>query len=130
MVIRRASDKEVLEASHRVLARQPYVQTQARMGRLVREELERAGVEGTVAPARVRALVAAAPFARVEIRARPGPREKVLHRCPVCGGKLEKVRNQTLFGGEVTLVMRCERCAYWTDKAKRVPTLYQFHLKD
>ena len=37
------------------------------------------------------------------------------------------VKNQTIWGGEVTLEFRCRRCGYWTGKKKRVPTRYVFH---
>ncbi len=50
-------------------------------------------------------------------------------KCPVCGARLRKVRNMTVFGGTVTLGYRCDRCRYWTGLRKRVPTRYIFTRK-
>jgi hypothetical protein len=105
------------------------VETQKRFGALVAAELQRETPPATVTPERVRRLCAAASWCRLEYRTREGSGHKVLHHCPVCGGRLERVKNQTLFGGEVTLVLRCERCHYRTGKRKRVPTFYSFHWR-
>jgi len=123
----RASDERVLAAAQRVLEIHPAVSTQRRFGELVLKELQQEDPTAQVTPSRVRRLVASAPFCRLEYRAREGPKEKPLSRCPVCGGGLERVKNQTLFGGEVTLVLTCTRCRYRTGRRKRVPTYYSFH---
>lgn len=124
-----ADDEAVRAAAQRVLARERSVQTQARLGRLVEEELRQKDGNFSVTPDRVRRLIATSPFARVEYRTRRGPRGKVLSQCPICGSGLSRVKNQTLFGGEVTLVLRCPTCGYWTGKEKRVPTYYMFHYR-
>lgn len=124
-----ASDEEVLAAAKRILKAERSIQTQGVLGRLVNRELAKEPDAPRVTPSRVRRLVAQAPFARLELKARRGPKEKVLNACPVCSGRLDRVKNQTLFGGEVTLVLRCPQCGYWTGKEKRIPTRYVFHLK-
>ncbi len=125
MAGRAATDDEVLDAARRILETRRFVQTQRQLGRLVVEQLGGRGVT----PGRARRLVAAAPFCRVEYHSREGPAEKVLHSCPICRGRLDRVKNQTLFGGEVTLTLRCPSCGYRTGKRKRVPTLYIFHWR-
>lgn len=122
-----AGDEAILEAARRILARETSVQTQRRLGRLVAQELRREDAGVGLTAERVRRLLARAGFVKLEYRARKGEREKVLHKCPVCWGELRRVKNQTLFGGEVTLVLRCGDCGYWTGKEKRVPTYYVFH---
>lgn len=125
----RADDERVLGAARRVLAERHTVPTQRRFGDFVNAELQKETPHVSVTAARVRRLVAAAAFCRLEYKARDGPAEKVLSSCPVCGGRLDRLKNQTLFGGEVTLVMRCPRCHYRTGKKKRIPTVYSFHWR-
>lgn len=126
---RGADDASVLAAAERVLRRRRYVVTQREFGRLVAEELGTNGPTRPVSGERARRLAASAPFCRLEYHARNGPKEKVLHACPVCAGELMRVKNETLFGGQVTLVLRCRACGYRTGKQKRVPTLYMFHWR-
>lgn len=130
MTFRVAADEVVVAAAQRVLARERSVSTQRRLGLLVEAELRREDDAFGVTAGRVRRLVAAQPFAKLEYRARKGGREKTLHKCPICGGALGRVKNETLFGGEVTLVLRCAACKYWTGKEKRVPTYYVFHYRE
>src|SRR6266571_1125992 len=62
----------------------------------------------------------------LEINCRDTDEMRSLVKCPVCGVRLKKVRNMTVFGGTVTLGYRCERCKYWTGLKRRVPTRYVF----
>ena len=71
-----------------------------------------------VSEPRLRTLVLNSGLVQVEIHTRDGDPDKLLHRCPVCSGPLERVKNQTIYGGEVTLEFRCILCGYWTGKKK------------
>jgi lysophospholipase L1-like esterase len=123
----RTDDASIVEAARRLLASAKTIASQAEMGRQVLRALRESDPQATVTPARVRRLLAVQPFIRLEMRTWKGPREKILNRCPVCSTRLERVKNQTLFGGEVTLTLRCPACGYWTGKEKRIPALYVFH---
>lgn len=125
---RRAEDNEILAAAERALKNRHTVTSQRRMAHLVNDELGKAD-GAAVTGERVRRLLAVAAFCQVDVKTREGPAEKVLHACPVCASRLQRVKNQTLFGGEVTLTLRCSACGYWTGKKKRVPTLYVFHYR-
>jgi len=127
--VSRAADERVLAAARTVLEIHGTVDTQKRFGELVLDVLRQDDPAAGVTGPRVRRLVASAPFCRLEYRSREGRADKPLNRCPVCASGLERVKNQTLFGGEVTLVLRCPRCRYRTGKRKRVPTFYSFHLR-
>ena len=125
----RTDDAAILDAARRVLASAKSIVSQREMHTQVLRELRQQNSKAAVTPERVRRILATQPFVRMELRARKGPKEKVLTRCPVCGTRLERVKNQTLFGGEVTLTLRCPACGYWTGKDKRIPTLYIFHYQ-
>lgn len=122
-------DAEVIAAVRRVLQRATTIVSQRELRHQVVRELERTRPGAAVGEERVRRLAAVQPFVRLELHSRRGDRQKVLNRCPVCDARLERLKNQTLFGGEVTLTLRCPRCHYWSGKEKRVPTLYIFHLQ-
>lgn len=125
----RTDDAAIIEAARRVLGSAKSIVSQREMHTQVLRELRQLNSKAGVTAERVRRVLATQPFVRLELRARKGPKEKVMTRCPVCGTRLERVKNQTLFGGEVTLTLRCPACNYWTGKDKRIPTLYIFHYQ-
>src|SRR5687768_4920177 len=110
MLYRVPGDEEVLAAARRVLREAKSIVSQREMRRLVLLELRRDDKASSLGGERLRRLLATHDFVRVEMRSRRGPREKILNRCPVCDSPLLKQKNQTLFGGEVTLTLRCSRC--------------------
>ncbi len=125
----RTDDAAIIEAARRVLESAKSIVSQREMHTQVLRELRQLNSKAGVTAERVRRVLATQPFVRLELRARKGPKERVMTRCPVCGTRLERVKNQTLFGGEVTLTLRCPACNYWTGKDKRIPTLYIFHYQ-
>jgi hypothetical protein len=129
MVEGRPTDAQVLAAARHVLGEVGAVVSLARFLRMVRERLAALKESQVLGGVRLRHLMVVAPYCRLDIRTRRGSKTRILNRCPVCTARLEKVQNQTLFGGEVTLTLRCPRCPYRTGKEKRVPTLYTFHLQ-
>jgi len=105
------------------------VSSQHRLKELVENELKTKNDEFHVSGSRIRNLVLKSDLVRIEIHSREGDPDKILNRCPVCNNSLKRVKNQTIFGGEVTIEFRCSNCGYWTGKKKRIPILYVFHLK-
>src|SRR5688572_2373351 len=118
----RTDDAAIVDAARRVLVSAKSIVSQREMHIQVVRELREIDKSTRVTPGRVRRVLATQPFVHLELRARKGPREKVLTKCPVCTTRLVRVKNQTLFGGEVTLTLRCPACGYWTGKEKRIPT--------
>jgi DNA-directed RNA polymerase subunit RPC12/RpoP len=49
-----------------------------------------------------------------------------MSRCPVCNTRITPVKNETIFGGSVTLGYECSFCGYWTGMKRRVPQRYVF----
>jgi hypothetical protein len=129
MVYHIPSDKEILGAVEKVFQKYHTVSSQHKLKKLVEKELQMKKKQFHVSEPRLRTLVLNSGLIQVEIHTREGDPEKLLHRCPVCGGPLNRVKNQTIYGGEVTLEFRCTLCGYWTGKKKKIPTLYVFHLK-
>ena len=78
---------------------------------------------------RLRSIAIKSDFLKLEIHSREGDPKKLLTKCPVCGTVLKRVKNLTIWGGEVTIEFNCSNCGYWTGKKKRIPTRYVFHLK-
>jgi hypothetical protein len=122
-----ASDEKILGAVKKVLQKYHTVSSQHVFKKLVEKELQTKKQRVHVSGPRLRLLVIHSGLAQVEIHTREGDPDKILHKCPVCGGVLQRVKNQTIYGGEVTLEYRCGLCGYWTGKKKKIPTLYVFH---
>ena len=119
------SDDRVRGSLVRVFSTRQMVDSQRRLKQLVERDLK--GEEKfRVGEPRLRLLAIESGLVDLEIRCRDTDEMRSLIRCPVCGERLEKVRNMTVFGGTVTLGYRCGRCKYWTGLRRRVPTRYVF----
>ncbi|MBS3749705.1 MAG: hypothetical protein KGY65_05410 [Candidatus Thermoplasmatota archaeon] len=121
------SDEQVTSALRRVMNKARIVQSQRVLHELVLDELQQKNKSFRVTPKRLRLLALNQGFVDVEIHSREGDPKKTLHRCPVCHHQLKRVRNLTIWGGVVTIELRCPHCGYWTGKKKRIPTRYVFH---
>lgn len=129
MAYRIPSDTEVVQAIKDVFDRQGVVSSQRKLTELVLRALKRHDSDYTVSEERVRKLVFSNDLASVEIRCRDTKEKTAAGACPVCGGKTERIRNLTVYGGSVTMGYKCRTCGYWTGLRNRVPTLYTFSPK-
>lgn len=119
------SDERVRASLARVFSTRQIVDSQRRLKALVEKDMK--GDERyRVGEPRLRLLAIDSGLVDLEILCRDTDEMRSLVRCPVCGARLKKVRNMTVFGGTVTLGYRCERCRYWTGLKRRVPTRYVF----
>ena len=119
------SDERVRQALSRVFATRHSVDSQRKLKRLVEKDLRTEEVF-RVGESRLRQVAIDSGLVELEILCRETGDRKSLVKCPVCGERLARVRNMTVFGGTVTLGYRCGRCGYWTGLRKRVPTRYIF----
>jgi uncharacterized protein with PIN domain len=124
------SDERLIRTIRQVFRKYRSITSQHRLKTLVERELRTKEKSFGVTGARLRLLLITHNLAKVEIHSREGDPRKILTRCPVCNNTLNRVKNQTIWGGEVTLEFRCGRCGYWTGKKKRIPTRYVFHQKN
>ena len=99
--------------------------SQRALKRLVEKDLRGEEVYRVGGP-RLRQIAIDSGRLGLEIHCRETDEKKSMVKCPVCGQRLTRVRNMTVFGGTVTLGYRCSRCGYWTGLKKRVPTRYIF----
>lgn len=119
------SDARVRESLARILSTRQIVDSQRKLKQLVEKDLK-GDEKYRVGEPRLRHLAIESGLVNLEIRCRDTQEMRSLVRCPVCGERLKKVRNMTVFGGTVTLGYRCGRCKYWTGLKRRVPTRYVF----
>jgi len=124
------SDEQVETAILRVLKKFRTVQSQNKLKSLVGKELSKKKKKIGVSERRLRNIAINSDFVKLEIHSREGDPKKLLAKCPVCGAVLKRVKNLTIWGGEVTIEFNCSKCGYWTGKKKRIPTRYVFHLKE
>ncbi len=129
MVYHIPSDEKILGAVKKIFKKYHTVSSQHQLKKLVEKELQNKTQQFHVSGPRLRKVILTSGFVQVEIHTREGDPDKILHKCPVCGHPLQRVKNQTIYGGEVTLEFRCDYCGYWTGKKKKIPRLYVFHLK-
>ena len=119
------SDERVRQSLARVFSTRHFVDSQRKLKQLVEKDMK--GDERyRVGEPRLRLLAIDSGLVDLEIHCRDTEEMRSLVKCPVCGERLKKVRNMTVFGGTVTLGYRCDRCKYWTGLKRRVPTRYVF----
>jgi hypothetical protein len=123
------SDDQIEKALKKTFYKYRTVPSQTKLKQLVTKELKTKKKEYGVSESRLRNIAINSDFIKLEIHSREGDPKKLMNRCPVCESNLGRVKNLTIWGGEVTIEFRCNKCGYWTGKKKRIPTRYVFHLK-
>ncbi len=123
------SDEQIEKALKEVLTKFRTVHSQTKLKTLVTKELNTKKKTFGVSGSRLRDIAISSNFVKLEIHSREGDPKKVMTNCPVCNSSLKRVKNLTIWGGEVTIEFRCTRCGYWTGKKKRIPIRYVFYLK-
>jgi predicted RNA-binding Zn-ribbon protein involved in translation (DUF1610 family) len=123
------SDEKVLDALKNVFKKNITIQSQNKLKHLIDVELDKKKNKFGVSANRLRNIAIKSDFVKLEIHSREGDPKKIMNKCPVCDAVLKRVKNLTIWGGEVTIEFNCPNCGYWTGKKKRIPTRYAFHLK-
>jgi hypothetical protein len=105
------------------------VRSQTRFHDLVIERLrlrseERVKLSGV----RLRRIAAGMDGLELIIHCREGDRRPHRTKCPVCGSKMEDIKNSTLYGWTVSTGRTCPLCHYWTGARERVPIRYVFTM--
>ena len=124
-----ASDEQIKNALEKVLKDYRNVSSQHKLKSLITEEIDTKKKKFKISGTRLRNIALNTDFVKLEIHSREGDPRKTMNKCPVCFHKLTKVKNQTIWGGKVTLEFKCGFCGYWTGKKKRIPKRYVFHYK-
>ena len=123
------SNEQVELALKKIFKKYRTVPSQNRLKQLVTKELSGKKKKYGISGVRLRKIAIESDFVKLEIHSREGDPNRILNKCPVCDDVLKRVKNLTIWGGEVTIEFRCYNCGYWTGKKKRIPTRYVFHLK-
>lgn len=119
------SRRRVLRALERVLGARRVIPSQRELKALLDRAMRGDGPYRVSGP-RARRIAYDSGLVTLEIECRETHELKSLFKCPVCGHRLKRVRNMTVFGGTVTLGYQCSHCPYWTGINRRVPTRYTF----
>jgi len=123
------SDEQLENALKNILKKFRVIQSQNRLTKLVKKEIDTKKKKYGVTGSRLRKIAINSDYIKLEIHSRKGDPKKLMTKCPVCKGLLKRVKNQTIWGGKVTIEFNCPNCGYWTGKKKRIPTRYVFHLE-
>jgi len=122
------SDEEINKALRIVLEKYRTVNSQNKLKNLVTKQLNKKKKKFAVSGSRLRENALNSDFVKLEINTRVGDPKKSMNKCPVCKNPLKRVKNLTIWGGEVTIELNCSKCGYWTGKKKRIPNRYIFHF--
>jgi hypothetical protein len=123
------SDEIIKTALVNLFKKTQTVNSQKELKKLINKEIKTNKKNFSVSEKRLRILALDTDFIKIDIHSRQGDPKKILSKCPVCESPLKRVKNLTIWGGEVTIEFRCSKCGYWTGKKKQIPTRYIFHYK-
>jgi hypothetical protein len=126
MAYRLADDETLLNALREALENRQTMGSQRELRLRVLAELRKTDPGLTASAPRLRRLAITSGLARVEIEWRETDKKRARSRCPVCGSGLRPTRNETVFGGTVTLGFRCPLCPFSSTLKRREPTRYLF----
>ena len=121
-------DDAVRASLTRVFQTRHEVTSQRALRRLVEWDL-RGSENFRVGEERVRRLAIDSGLVGIEIHTRETTEKRGITKCPVCGERVKRLKNMTVFGGTVTLGFKCPRCGYWSGLKRRVPTRYVFRRR-
>jgi transposase-like protein len=110
-----------------VLREHGAISSQRLFAEFVLEKLKRLDKDYAVSEERVRRVAIQSGLVKVEVETRDSGVRTKMGRCPVCGARMRKVRNETIYGGSVILGYRCTSCPYSMGTTKKIPTKYIFH---
>jgi hypothetical protein len=122
------SDEIIKKGLKNIFKKTHIVNSQKELKKLIKKELKTKNKNYSVSEKRLRRIALETNFIKLDIHSREGDPKKLLYKCPVCEKPLKRVKNLTIWGGEVTIEFRCLKCGYWTGKKKRIPTRYIFHF--
>ena len=129
MGYRLAEDEAIIEALRSAFGARKVMESQREMRERVLRELRRADPSLTASGPRIRRLAIVSGIAKVEIAWRDTERKRARVHCPVCGSTLRATRNETVFGGTVTLGFHCPLCPFHSSLKRKEPTRYVFMRK-
>lgn len=127
MSYRIPSAEILIEAIREVLSSHSMIVSQRTLSGLVNHKLKILDSAYTATEERIRKLIINKDLGKIEIHARESEERSKAGRCPVCSARMKRIRNQTIFGGTVTLGYKCMKCPYWTGLRKRIPVRYVFY---
>jgi hypothetical protein len=102
------------------------ISSQRHFTALVRDKLRSIDPCYAVTEERVRREAIKHNLVKVAIQTRETEIKSKGAKCPVCGTRMRRVRNKTIYGGAITLGHRCPRCPFSMGLKKRVPVRYVF----
>jgi len=119
-------EEEIRNAIYFALRKNKSFPSLVKLREAVIKELKKLNENYTISMKRVRIIAARSGF--VKINAKMKASNKKLKACPICGGKLEPIRNYNLLGKEVIIGYKCKLCSYKASIKNELPTRYSFQL--
>jgi SepF-like predicted cell division protein (DUF552 family) len=123
------SDNDVLEAIQKAMTGNHIIRSQTELRALVQAELKAKDPAFSITNERLRRIALEKAGLQIEMQSRELEDGPALARCPVCKSPLKATKNDTIYGGTVTLGFKCTKCPYWTGIKRRVPTRYTFYMR-
>ena len=119
-------EEEVRNAIYSALRKNKSFPSLVKLREAVMKELKKMNESYTISMRRVRVIAARSGFVKINVKTRAS--NKKLKACPICGAKLEPIKNYSLLGEEVIIGYKCKLCSYKGSIKNEMPTRYSFQL--
>lgn len=129
MGFRRPELVVIIEAIRKAFDERMTMCSQKELRQRVLRELRKMDSSLTVSGPRLRKLAITSGIAKVDITWRETDRKTARFHCPVCDSELKAQKNETVFGGTVTLGFKCPMCPFRSSLKRQEPTRYVFMKK-
>ena len=120
------SEEDIAKAIVSCLSEHGVVNSQRKLGELVRQKIKGEESSYIVSDKRIRKIAISRKLVELELKYKEERYSSLPHKCPICGSRLKRLRNMTVYGGTVTLGYICNGCKYWTGLKRNVPARYIF----
>ena len=123
-------EEAIREVISEILKDAMTIRSQVKFHGLVLYKLqERLGADVRLSEQRLRRISAQTKGVDLIIHCREGERRTQGATCPVCGSRMDDIKNSTLYGWTVSTGKFCPICHYWTGPRARIPTRYVFTVE-
>ncbi|KAA0003203.1 MAG: hypothetical protein FE044_01845 [Thermoplasmata archaeon] len=119
-------EEEIRNALYSALRKNKSFPSLVKLREAVIKELKKMNPSYTISMRRARVIAARSGFVKISAKMRAS--NKKLKVCPICGAKLEPIKNYSLLGEEVIIGYKCKLCSYKAGIKNEMPVRYSFQL--
>lgn len=118
-------EKEIRKAIYKSLRKYGGFSSLSEFRKEILTELKKLNKEYTISMKRAKLLAVHSGFVKFDVKKKCS--NKIVKKCPVCGDKMQEIKNLDLLGNEIIIGYKCKSCKY-KGRINEVPARYKFYF--